>query len=378
VIIVHICLSNWYVDGWQYQENELIKQHIISGHDVSVIASTEIPDSTGFLNYVLPKTYFSPEGAKIIRIPYIRGPRKLMAKLRFYSGLTDLLNSIRPDAIMFHGSCAGEIITAARYAKANPHVIFYVDSHEDRHNSARTFLSREILHKLYYRFCLQRALPQIRKILCCSLESMDFVHETYGVDRERLEFFPLGGVIPSDGDYKRQRDLVRQQMGLAENQTLFTQAGKQTRAKKLIETLRSFIAAAPVTARLVIAGSLDAEIKGQAEALIASDARVTFSGWLNPEQLTSLLCACDVYLQPGTQSVNFQQSLCCRCAPIVHDYPSHHPFVQTNGWLIQDEAGLAAAIRTASNCNIGQKQAESLSIARQYLDYATMAKRVLR
>lgn len=366
------------MDGWQYQENELIKQHLLSGHDVTVIASTEVPDLTGSLNYLVPRSYLSPEGAKIIRIPYIKGPRRLVAKLRFYSGLTDLLNSLRPDAIMFHGSCAGEIITAARYVKSNPHVVFYVDSHEDRHNSARTFLSREILHKLYYRFCLQRAMPQIRKILCYSLESMDFVHETYGVGRERLEFFPLGGVIPSDGDYKKQRALARQQLGLSENQILFTQAGKQTKAKKLIEALRSFIEAAPATARLVIAGSLDAEIKDQAEALIASDPRVTFSGWLNPEQLTSLLCACDVYLQPGTQSVNFQQSLCCRCAPIVHDYPSHHPFVRSNGWLIKDEADLAAAIRAAGNCNIERKQAESLAIARQYLDYAEMAKRVLR
>lgn len=379
MIVVHLCLSNWYVDDWQYQENELIKQHVLTGHDVSVIASTEVPDASGALTYRKPSSYISRDGAKIIRLTYLfKGPLFLMAKLRAYDGLMTMLETIRPDAIMFHGTCAWDVTTAARYVKEHPNVIFYVDSHEDRHNSARTFLSRELLHKLFYRYCLKKALPQIRKILCYSLESMDFVHQTYGIDRDRLEFFPLGGLIPDDDNYQTRRMTTRQELAIDDNQVLYVQVGKQTEAKKLISTLQAFISSAPATGRLVIAGSLDENIKAQAQALIASDARIHFSGWLSPAQLTSLLCAADVYLQPGSQSVNFQQSLCCRCVPIVHNYPSHHPFVQGNGWMINDDKDLAAAISAADSCNIDEKKRISLDIARTNLDYAVMAKRILR
>jgi 1,2-diacylglycerol 3-alpha-glucosyltransferase len=378
VRILHFCLSCFYIDKFNYQENELVRQHVGAGHDVLVVASTETMNQFGVLEYLTPSTYTGSDGTKVIRLPYRFGPSFLARKLRIYSTVQQVLEEFKPDVIMFHGTCAWDVKTAAQYVKENPEVIFYVDSHEDRHNSARTFLSRVLLHKFYYRYCLRKALPQIRKILCYSLESMDFVNEIYGIDRDRLEFFPLGGLIPDDESYLIQRTATRKQLAIDAAQILYVQIGKQTAAKKLINTLQAFISSAPAAGRLIIAGSLDEHIKQQAEALIESDARIRFCGWLSPDQLTSLLCAADVYLQPGTQSVNFQQSLCCRCIPIVHDYRSHHPFVQKNGWMINTDKDLAFAISAAGNCNIEEKQGISLDVARTNLDYEVMAKRVLR
>jgi hypothetical protein len=42
--IVHMCLSCFYIDGYFYQENEIIRQNVDDGHDVVVIASTESYD----------------------------------------------------------------------------------------------------------------------------------------------------------------------------------------------------------------------------------------------------------------------------------------------------------------------------------------------
>ena len=39
--IAHICLSCFYIDGFSYQENELVRQNVSDGHDVLVITSTE-------------------------------------------------------------------------------------------------------------------------------------------------------------------------------------------------------------------------------------------------------------------------------------------------------------------------------------------------
>lgn len=374
--VLHCCLSNWYVDGWSYQENELISKHQQNGHEVLVLASTESPDEFGKLSYLNAGKYVGLEGSLVQRISYRRGPTKLMRKVRAYPGVYKILQDFKPDAILFHGACGYEVITVARYVRQNPGVIFYIDSHEDWNNSARTFLSREILHKLFYRFCLRRAWPIARKILAISTETMEFVHDTYGVPKSHIEFFPLGGTILSDADYIAARTRERTRLGVANSEIMFVQAGKQTLAKKLLESLRAFAGA--TNAKLFIAGSIDPCIHAEAMGLIEANPNVTFLGWQSAAQVTDLLCAADVYLQPGTQSVTMQNSLCCRCVPIIADVPSHQVYVNGNGWLVSDQAGLELAVRAACHADLAQMSAQSLDVARRILDYAQLSQRVLR
>ena len=65
------------------------------------------------------------------------------------------------------------------------------------------------------------------------------------------------------------------------------------------------------------------------------------------QELMQLLCAADVYVQPGSQSATLQNSICCRCAVIVDDVPSHHPFVNGNGWMVHDAEALVQAFDSA-------------------------------
>jgi len=288
-----------------------------------------------------------------------------------------LLSDFRPDVILFHGCCGWEVGTAARYAAQNPGVTFYIDSHEDFHNSARTWASRELLHKLYYRYSLARAWPHALKVLCVSLETMDFVSRTYGVPADKIEFFPLGGRPVPDDEYARRRSGERARLGIADDQILLVQSGKQTRRKKLVEALRVFRTSAPANARLKIAGALADDIRDEAERLIAEDSRVEFLGWKSAAELTDLLCAADVYLQPGTQSVTMQHSLCCRCAIIIDDVPSHELYSDGNGWLINDATPLEAALSGIGKADLLQMQKRSFAIASRMLDYAKLANRVL-
>ena len=43
--VVHICLSDYYLDDRAYQENELVEEHLRQGHKVLVIASTQVLDN---------------------------------------------------------------------------------------------------------------------------------------------------------------------------------------------------------------------------------------------------------------------------------------------------------------------------------------------
>jgi 1,2-diacylglycerol 3-alpha-glucosyltransferase len=378
VRIAHLCLSNWYVDGVSYQENELVRQHVSQGHDVLVIASTERMEPNGQHSYAEPGDYQGVDGARVIRLPYRLWPAQLAKKLRIHPGVYRLLEDFRPDAILFHGTCGWEVATAARYARNHPDVLFYIDSHEDQYNSARSFVSREVLHKLYYRYCLARAWPEARKILCVTLETMDFVEATYGVPRNKLEFYPLGGRLIPPNEYASRRQATRGKLGLADDEILLIQSGKQTRRKKLLEALRAFRTAAPPQARLKIAGTLADEIRDEATRLIGEDSRIEFLGWKQAEEMTDLLCAADVYLQPGTQSVTMQHSLCCHCAVIIDDVPSHKVYMDGNGWLINDQTPLEVALAALAGADLAHMQERSFALASRLLDYAKLGDRILR
>ena len=68
--IVHCCLSCFYIDNYNYQENALPRQNKLDGHDVSIIASTETFINNTNLGYVQPSQYVNEDGIPVRRIPY--------------------------------------------------------------------------------------------------------------------------------------------------------------------------------------------------------------------------------------------------------------------------------------------------------------------
>lgn len=377
--IVHLCLSCFYIDGYAYQENELVRQHVLDGHDVVVIASTETYGSDRKLSYLEPGEYIGTDGAKVIRLPYRKWlPHVLMSKLRMHPGVYRLLTREKPDVILFHGLCGWELATVARYKKNNPAVKFYADSHEDFNNSARSFFSKYFLHGLFYRPILKSSLVEVEKVLCISRETIDFVRDFYGVPSKKIEFFPLGGIIFDDVEYQSRRLSTRRLYGIAGHEILFVQSGKMDRTKKVLDAVKSFSINKDARLHFILAGHLHEDISSDVTKIIESDDRIQFAGWKSADELRDLLCAADVYVQPGTQSATMQMSLCARCAVILDDVPSHHPFVKDNGWLLGDSLTLAEAMRQV--CEKAQElnaMSEcSASIAGRLLDYRVLAARL--
>lgn len=376
--VCHICLSSFFIDGRLYQENELVLQHLADGHEVTVITSTETHADDGTVTYTKPGAYMGQEGAQVTRLPYRRNlPHVLARKARMHPRLYDLLTQVAPDAILFHGTAGWELLTVARFVRDHSGCAFYIDSHSDAHNSARSWLSRNLLHRQFYRRILHRALLVAGPLLCVSTEVMDFAASLYGVPRNRMEFYPLGGRPPSDAEYSRLRRAGRARLGLTAGQILLVQSGKQSRSKRLIESLQAFARINAPEIRLAIAGILQEDIRPRAEALIAADPRVVFLGWQNAEELTELLCAADTYLQPGTQSATMQHSLCCRCPVILADFPAHQIYRHDNGWFVSDEEDLRRAFTEVLTADLSRMGQNSYKFARATLDYAVLASRVL-
>ncbi len=377
--IVHLCVSCFYIDGFSYQENELVRQHVEDGHDVLVIASTETFDREGRLSYTAPREYVGTDGAKVVRLPYSSLlPHRIMRKLRVHPGVRSLLESACPDVIIFHGLCGWELLTVARYASRFPNVRVFADCHEDHFNSGRNWLSRSLLHKQYYRRILHEALPRLQPILCISLDAMHFAHDVYGIQKSHLEFYPLGGRILSDEEYQQKRTRVRAEFDIDENMTLFVQSGKMDEAKRLLESLRAFAQVPSRSVRFLIVGSIAPSIRSEAMALVDGDQRVRFVGWVGSDRLRDLLCAADLYVQPGSQSATLQMSLCCRCPVIVDAVASHEPFVQRNGWMVRDQTELVSAMLAAvgDSAELQRMSDGSAEVAARLLDYRQLAARV--
>ncbi|WP_410481563.1 glycosyltransferase family 4 protein [Pseudomonas plecoglossicida] len=377
--IIHLCVSCFYIDGYRYQENELVREHVTTGHDVLVVASTETYLDNLTLGYTAPGDYIGTDGARVIRLPYSgAGPFFLKKKLRMHKEVKGILEEFAPDVIMFHGLCGWELRTAAAYKRLHPHVKFYVDSHEDANNSAVSKLSK-LLHNFYYRPIIRAALPDIDKVLCISQETLDFCRRQYGISNDRMEFFPLGGNIADDDSYSKIRSEARLALGVKPEHVVFIQSGKFDAKKKLAQSLRAFSKIPAENFRFLIVGQLHETVADEVNDLIARDSRVDFLGWKSADELYGLLCAADVYVQPGSQSATMQMSLCARRPVIVADVPSHVPFVQGNGWVVRAETDLITAFATieADPGLLDTYSKRSFEIASSLLDYRCMAKRLL-
>ena len=379
--IVHFCLSCFYIDGYTYQENMLVREHVKAGHDVIVIASTETFNENGEISHLEPSEYFGHDGAKVIRLPYRSFlPAKVMKKLRMHPNIYKILGDFEPDVIMFHGMCGFELLTVAHYAKNRPEVILYADSHEDFNNSARNFISRNIVYRCFYNPLINLSKKYINKVFYITYETKIFCQKVYKLEDDQLEFLPLGGKILSDTIYGSMREQKRIDMDFKPDDIVFFQSGKFDSRKKLLESLAAFTHIKNDSIKFVVAGNIGLEIATEFQTILDSDERIIFVGWVDSEELIKLLCMCDVYVQPGTQSATMQMSLAARCPIILADVPSHKHIFRDNGFLVSSDNQLEKAINEISTCpSILIKMSDnSYDFAKEFLDYSVLAERLTK
>lgn len=356
----------------------MTEQHALDGHTVYVLASQEVINEKGSLEYLKPGRTQIAENFLLERLPYkFRFLGWVSKKLRIHSGVLSRLKSFDPDVIMFHGTCGWELLTVARYVRNRSNKVFYIDSHEDSHNSGRGFFSKYILHRLYYAGILRIAYRSARKILCYSTESIEFVNKTYGIPKSFLELYPLGGKVPDDEHYNNWRSEIRSELKFSNDNIVIIQTGKLNSRKRIIESLRAFKETNRSDLRLIICGCFSDEVEIEARSLIESDNRITFLGWMDYGRLQKYLCGSDIYLQPGTQSITMQSSLCCRCAIILRDYKSHEFYHRNNGWLIRDLHEVTDILNVVDHDLISEMSASSFELAKRFLDYKLLSRRIL-
>lgn len=377
--IAHLCLSCFYIDGYAYQENILISEHLAQGHDVKVFASTETYGGAGVIMYTQPGRYIGAEGAEVVRLPYGVWPHALGKKVRWYPGLAGLLSEFRPEIIFFHGLSAIALLSVSEYVRLNNGCRFIVDCHEDFNNSAKSFISRFFLHKIIYRFAFQYALRQIHKVYAVTPESVRFAIDFYGAPSELVELLPLGGSVWADEVRELCRMDFRKEYGFCDSDVIIAQTGKLDASKKLKSTLDAFLSHCDASLKLVIAGKMTDDVEAVCMPLIESDPRIFYLGWQTPDGLGRVLAGVDFFLQPFGQTVTTQQAMCLGCAILVQDLPSHRWLYCQNGRLFKDSKDLPEVFSWVSRekMMVNAMRAASLAFAIKNLDYKVISKHCL-
>ena len=362
--ILHLCLSNWYVDGNSYQENILPKIQFLHGHDVKIIASTETYLNHKKIGYVLPSEYFTEHNIPIKRLAYQKlFNHFLTKKLRFYKGLYREIESFEPEIIFIHGHHFCSIYEVKRYAQNNPSVKIFVDSHSDYYNCAKTWLSKNVLHKIVYKWCARQIEPFAEKFYGTLPIRCEFLHEVYSVPREKIEFLPFG-VDDSDmpppcslgsgggrvgmssefgvffytrfksllaelrSEHREHREnseyiLYKRYKETKNDYFIIITGGRVEKRKKILDLMRVVKKMDREDIKLLIFGSVVDEIKDEFYGLLGCNEdfndTIIFLGWLRPDEVYSYFLASDLAVFPGTHSVLWEKAVGCGL-PCVFKY----------------------------------------------------------
>lgn len=305
--IVHLCLSCFYIDNYSYQENMLPKYHVKMGHEVTVIASPFSFNDKGKGCYLeVPSERFDKDGYKVIRLAY-KQPIKINRVLRKYDHFYQTLSNEKPDLIFTHGISMSEISSIIKYLKVNPHVKLYGDNHADYINSATTFASKHILHKIIWRHYAKKLEPFLIKCYGVTPMRCRFLTEMYHLNPNLVEFLPMG---VDDEDIPMDRGAVRQQikdeLGIPDEAFLIMTGGKIDERKNIHVLIEAVQQINNPKLHVVICGVLTPQMEHLKEKF---NDNIHYLGWCDSSRVMNCMVAADLACFPGTHSTLWEQAV---------------------------------------------------------------------
>ena len=273
--IVHLCLGNFLIDGFAYQENMLLKYHKAAGYDVEAIASLFTFDKNGKpADYQGPLHYKNEYDIPVVRLPY-KKPETIYRILRRYRGLRDALEQARPDVLFIHEFQFLDIDVVVRYLKKNPQVRVFVDNHSDAFNSAQNLLSKYILNGMLWRRCAKKIEPFAKRFYGVLPARVDFLTSMYGVDKEKCALLCMG---VDDEAAERAlspeiRAARREAYGASDGDFVVVTGGKIDHNKpQVLNLMRAVRELSDDRMRLAVFGSVTPELREEFDSLLCGNA----------------------------------------------------------------------------------------------------------
>lgn len=309
--ILHCCLAAIYADSHGYQENILPKMHKLQGHDVMIVASTETFIDNNKSEYVQPSSYITEYGVPITRLPYTDWiPQKIVRKLRIYKGLSEILFTFKPDCVFLHGVQFISIREVVAYVKKQTHVRVYVDGHSDYVNSARNWFSKNILHKVIYKWCAKLIEPYTIKFWGTLPIREEFFIDMYGINPNKVDLLVMGGDISKSKIEEKDliRNKIRQKCDIDKNTFLIISGGKIDKLKNIHLLMKAVNNIAKNDINLLVFGNISEDLATEFRDLSQSK-YIKYIGWISSKDVYDYYLASDLAFFPGTHSVLWEQSI---------------------------------------------------------------------
>lgn len=307
--ILHCCLAQFYIDNYSYQENILPRLHKQAGHEVEIVASTETFINNNALGYTSPGNYKTEDGIVITRLPYRKFlPHFLMKKLRIYKNVNKVLERFNPNIIFIHDCQFLDTKIFANYAKKNPDVKIFVDCHADFSNSARSWVSKNILHRILYKHSAKKIEPYTTKFYGVLPARVDFLTQMYDIPKEKVELLVMGAEDEKvlEAQNSDTKNLIRKKYGINSTDFLIMSGGKIDYNKpQTLLLMKSVKLMKNSKVKLIIFGSVAKEYKEQMLDLLSDN--VKFIGWVDSKESYKYFNAADLVVFPGLHSVFWEQ-----------------------------------------------------------------------
>lgn len=307
-----VMLCDLYDEKLQYQENLLTKYYQKNGHSVTVVAATF---DDAFAYYAdaydpkAPRREYMDGATKVIKLPY---SLNLLNKLRRFAGVAEILAEEKPDLIFVHDIHLN-ILEAAQYKRRNPGCRVIMDYHADYTNSAKNWLSLNILHKVIRKSILYRAKSQLDAIYPVVPISAVFLNEVYGIPHSEMSLLPLGAdtdlahAVRQRGEGKR----IRERLSIPPDAVVAFTGGKLDPLKETHVLFQAINELTDSRVHLLVVGETrgNPDYAARLEKLSAANPRIHRVGWVDGAEVYDYMDASDLAVFPASQSVLWQQAL---------------------------------------------------------------------
>lgn len=306
--ILHLCLAAFYIDNYSYQENMLPKYHKILGYDVEIIASLVSFDSNGKV-CELPQSnkYTNEYGIPVTRLEYSHF--KLSRKFKIFNGTFEAILQANPDIIFIHGCQFLDINSVIKYVRQNPSVRIYVDNHADFSNSARNFISKNILHKIIWRSCANRIEPYTTRFFGVLPARVEFLKKIYKIPEKKIRLLVMGADDERVDEARNELSKlnIRKKYNIKPEDFLITCGGKIDTSKRQTLLLMEAVKKIEIkNLKLIIFGSVIEELKNEVNNLIDGN-KIQYVGWIDSNDSYKFFGASDLVVFPGRHSVLWEQ-----------------------------------------------------------------------
>ncbi len=316
--IVNITPAAPYNDYWGYQDNLLPKYQKKLGHDVTVI-TTNLMHQDGGIAEIAPNDYRLNDGERIIRLKYKQYPVAVLTKLFSKLEIYELLKSIRPDFIFYHGLISNTIFDVIRYIrKDNPQCVLVQDNHFDYNIGSHSTGLKKLLGRGYFRFINRRANPYVSKVYGVTPWRKQYAEDYFRIPPEKTDVLIMGADDEKIDFANREqiRSDIRNQFGFTEDDFVIVTGGKIDRNKKttlLMEACRN-----TDHVKLLIFGNVKEDVKQEFDEILSESENITYIGWIDADQVYNYFFASDLVFFPGQHSVLWEQA-CASKVPCVFE-----------------------------------------------------------